>query len=98
MSGDEFFVRNVAELIDLFKPGSVPCQVGLVVLKDILLVLLQSLCSLLLLLGVLNWRKMENLQELIFSQLYVGVQFPGKIIQPGLFLLCRSCTTSRYCQ
>ena len=63
----ELIIKQIAELIDRFKPGSSPGQVGLVVLENHLLVHLQNLGSKLLLLGVVNWGQIEGCQELVHS-------------------------------
>ena len=68
MGGDELVVRNIAELIDPLKPGPLHGQVELVVLQNRLLVLLQRLDSLLLLLGIFNFRQVEDVQELVLSK------------------------------
>ena len=67
MGGDELVIKNVAELIDRLKPGPSPGQVGLVVLQNLLLLLLQCLGYSLLLLGIVNWWQFEGFQEIIQS-------------------------------
>ena len=57
----------MAELIDCCIPAPFPFQVGLVDLKNLLLVLLQCQGYLLLFLGVVNWRQIEGFQEIIQS-------------------------------
>ena len=66
--GQELLLSQMAELVDIFPPALLSGQESLIGLQNLLLVFLQYLCSLPPLQRVLNFGKIENLQELVHSR------------------------------
>ena len=78
-----FFLR-----VDPFKPGPLSGLVGLVVHQNRLLVFLQRLDSLQLLLRIVNWGQVKDVQELVLSKVEELAERNTTAKEAKIFLLC----------